>query len=119
MEFKNGKKLFLIFWLKDQMIDFQLRCSERKTFNGLGSSHFRFSSLLYKISALKTLLYRAYHILTNYINLHNKLEYLKHFFVKNRYPSEIFHKITNEFLSKIYNGESKQNFGVPKLTLIF
>ena len=72
--------------------------------------------LTYKIIAVKILLYRAYHILSNYLNFHNELEYLKSYFINNGHLSAILHKITNEFLSKMYSKESKLNFDVRKLT---
>ena len=120
IEFENQRKLSFLDILIERSDDgFITSVFRKKTFTGLGSSYFSFTPLIYKISAIKTLIYRAYHISSSYINFHNEVEKLKSFFVNNGYPSTLFQKITKDFLSKIYSNESKLNFDIPKLPLYF
>ena len=120
IEFENQRKLSFLDILIERSDDgFITSVFRKKTSTGLGSSYFSFTPLIYKISAIKTLIYRAYHISSSYINFHNEVEKLKSFFINNGYPSTLFQKITKDFLSKIYSDESKLNFDIPKLPLYF
>ena len=62
-----------------------------------------FELLIYKINTMKTLIYQAYHLNSNYLNSN----YLKFHLEKNIYklfffgsPSNLFFKYVNQFLDK-------------------
>ena len=75
----------------------------KPTFSGQGISFFSFCPLVFKINALKTLIHRAYHICSNYANLHIELEFLKVFFSNNGFSHTLFNSILNKFLSSRYD----------------
>ena len=84
---------------------FETSIYRKPTFTGLGSSFFSFDPIIYKINAVKTLIHRAYHISSSYINFNKEIEFLVHFFQNNGYPLKLFNKHLKSFLSNIY--ESK------------
>lgn len=74
----------------------------KPTFTGLGTSYFSYTPFLYKLNAIKTLLYRAYHLSSNYQLFHNELMFLKNFFISNGYPLFLVEKCINKFLNNIF-----------------
>ena len=75
----------------------------KKTFTGL-SSHFLSSEpRMYKINAIKTLLYRCYHICSTYVNFSKEENFLKSFFMNNGFPSNLYYNHLRQFLNKLYS----------------
>ena len=72
----------------------------KPTFSNLGISFFSFCPINFKINAIKTLVYRAYHLCSNYALFHIELEFLKQFFIDNGFPSKLFYSITRNFIDK-------------------
>ena len=75
----------------------------KKTFTGLGLHFLSFVPINFKINGIKTLIHRAFHLTSNYINFHNEIEYLQTFFFNNGYPKHIFSKILKAFLNNIFS----------------
>ena len=90
----------------------------KPTYTGLGTSYFSFDDFKYKLNAIKTLIYRAYNLSSNYFDLHNEFNYLKDFFSNNGYPLQLVSKQINKFLNNIYNPKPSIPT-VPKLKLYF
>ena len=82
---------------------FETEIYRKPTFTGLGTSFFSFDSSLFKINAIKTLVYRAYHISSTYTNFDREILFLKNFFYNNGFPSNLFFKHVKNFLNKLYN----------------
>ena len=57
----------------------------KNTFSGLGLSYFSFCSFRFKINAIKSLLYRAFNVCSDYFTLHNEFEFLKSYFTTVSY----------------------------------
>ena len=74
----------------------------KSTFTGLGSSFFSYCTYLFKINAIKTLLYRAYHISSSYFILDIEFSFLRQYFVKNGYPLVLVNSHIKKFLAKKY-----------------
>ena len=62
----------------------------KPTFTGLGMSFFSFTPKSYKLSLIKTLIYRAYHISSTYKKFHEEIIFLKKYLFENGYPEDIF-----------------------------
>ncbi len=75
----------------------------KSTFTGLGMSYFSFCCRAFKINAIKTLLYRAYNISSNFCNIHSEFQFLTSFFVSNGFPSGLIQSHIKRFLSNIFN----------------
>ncbi|KAG1698807.1 hypothetical protein GQR58_005637 [Nymphon striatum] len=84
-------------------LNFQTSIHRKPTFTGLGLSFFSFCPKFFKINAIKTLIYRAYHLCSDYTSLNSEFNFLHIFFSQNGFPSHLVHKNINHFLSKIYN----------------
>jgi hypothetical protein len=86
----------------------------KTTFTGLGLNFFSFLPKLYKINSIRTLIYRAYVISSDYISLHLEIEKLKTFFVNNLYPVHLVDDIIGKFLESRF-GVTDKELNVPKL----
>ena len=96
--------------------NFETSVFRKKTFTGLGSHYLSIEPMLYKINAVRTLIFRAYNLSSSYLNFTNEINFLRNYFHGNGFPSEIFYKYVRLFLSKIYH-PSPMITTVKKLTI--
>ena len=85
----------------------------KPTFTGLGTSFFSYDPIIFKINAVKTLIFRAFNLSSNFINFHTEVQFLTKFFVNNGFPKSIINNHVKAFLNKIYKPENKLTT-VPK-----
>ena len=118
IEYETNKQLsFLDILINRSNNKFVTSVYRKPTFTGLGLSFFSFMPRTFKISAIKTLIYRAYNISSSFYNFHNELEFLKNFFKDNGYPCYLFYNCVNRFLSGVYEVNQAKEITVPKLEL--
>ena len=72
----------------------------KDSFTGLGSSFYSFCPINFKINAIKTLLYRAYNVCSNFSSLHEEFSFLTSFFQRNGYCSFFVQKYIKSFLDR-------------------
>ena len=78
IEHENNKQLPFLGILIDRASNkFNISIYRKPTFTGLGSSFFSYTPKVFKYSAIKTLIFRTFHICSNYCIFHYKLEFLK------------------------------------------
>ena len=77
---KDGKISFLDVSVSRKNNTFTTSVFRKDTFSGQGTSYFSYCCSLFKINAIKTLIFRAYHISSDYLNLHNEFNFLVDFF---------------------------------------
>ena len=106
---QNCKISFLDCLITRVNNSFETSVYRKDTFSELTTSFFSFTPFIYKINAMKTLIFRGYHISSNYINMHNEFEFLKNLFFKNGYPYKIISNQINKFLSKSHNSSQNSN----------
>ena len=82
---------------------FETSIFRKKTFTGLGSHYLSIEPILYKINAIRTLIFRAYNLSSSYLNFSNEINFLKNYFHCNGFPGDTFYKYVRLFLSKIYH----------------
>ena len=75
----------------------------KPTFTGLGTSYFSNDNLIFKVNAIKTMLFRAFNISSSYTLFHNEVTFLKDFFHNNGFPTFLFQKYLKSFLNSIFN----------------
>jgi len=97
---KNGKLSFLDTEVFRENNKFVTTVFRKPTFSGLGLSYFSFCSFKFKLNAIKTLLYRSYHICHNYLSMHEEFNFLRNFFHSNGFPSKLIENTINKFLCK-------------------
>ena len=86
----------------------------KPTFTGLGLNFFSFIPKMYKINSIRTLLQRAYNATSSFENFHSEIEYLRDYFLCNKYPLHVFENTVWDFLNSVYS-PSKVSYNVPKL----
>ena len=94
---------FLDIKIKFEHNSFTTSVYRKPTFTGLGTNFHSFLCSRFKINSLKTLIYRAYHISSSYVNFDTEINFLRKFFYNNGYPSYLFDNHLNSFLNKIYS----------------
>ena len=82
---------------------FETSVFRKKTFTGLGSHYLSIEPWLYKINAIRTLIFRAYNLSSSYLHFTKEIDFLKNYFHENGFPSGIFYRYVRLFLSKIYH----------------
>lgn len=78
----------------------------KPTFTGLGMSFFSYCCDRFKINAIKTLLFRAYNISSNYFIMHDEFKFLENYFINNGFPKCLFIKNVKNFLSMALSGQT-------------
>ena len=58
---------------------------------------------MYKINAVKTSVYRSYHLCSSFVNFHLENNFLVNFFNNNSYPKKVVFREIKTFLNKMYN----------------
>ena len=62
---------------------------------------------MFKINVIKTLLFRAYNISSNYFLMHQEFDFLKQYFQQNGYPEFLFVKNVRRFLHRIFSANDR------------
>ena len=75
----------------------------KPTFTGLGINYLSFIPENFKINAIKTLLYRCYHLSSDWVSVHKEIEFLVDFFKNNKFPHHIIYRNIRNFFNKIYS----------------
>ena len=94
---------FLDILIKRENSVFVTSLFRKTTFTGLGTNFFSNCQSLFKINAVKTLIYRAYHISSSYKHFHDEIQFLIQYFTSNCFPKKLILSETRKFLSKIYS----------------
>ena len=81
----------------------------KPTFSGQGISFFSFTPFLFKLNAIKTLIFRSYTICSSYHAMHSEFDFLRNFFISNGFPSNLISSVIRNFLNK---RQDPQNFTV-------
>ena len=110
----EGQISFLDININKQDSSFITSIFRKKTFTGLGTNYFSYIPMKFKISSIATLVHRAYHLSSSYINFHNEIKFLHTFFTNNFFPPFLLNNIVNEFLNKMYQTNNNQPLSVPK-----
>ena len=110
----NNSISFLDINIVKQPNHFETSVYRKNTFTGLGTSFLSHTSFEYKICCIKTLIYRAYHISSTFINFHKEIDFLRNFFSINKFPTNLFNKHLRIFLNNIYKPTKPLIINVPK-----
>lgn len=109
----NNKLPFLDTIVNRKSGKFETTVYRNPTFSGLGLSNYSYCSSLFKLNAIKTLLFRAYGICSNYVLLHSEFQFITKYFRNNGFCSNFINKQIKMFLSKKYNFNSTSSTNEP------
>ena len=101
----EGVLNFLDINVKRNGNDFETSVYRKPTFTGLGSSFFSYCPLQFKLTAISTLVTRAYRICSNYKDIHLEFSFLRNFFKANGYPAHLVDRCIKKFLERRHLGE--------------
>ena len=107
---------FLDCLVKQEGGQFSTSVHRKSTFSGLGLSFFSFSSFLFKINSVKTLISRASAVSSTFTALNKELSFLVEHFSNNGVPKSLVYKQIGKFINKfqsqpipIHTVEKKEN----------
>ena len=108
---------FLVVMVIHSDNTFSTNLYRKKTFTGLYTNFDSLSPIQYKINLISVLIYRAYHICSSYLSLHEQVCSIKRFLQQNQFPIYLINRIIKNFLDRQYSTINKlQN--VPKLPVL-
>ena len=106
VEHEAGQKLPFLDVLVDRSKNcFATSIYRKPTFTGLGTNFFSYTPYKFKLNCIRTLIFRAYSLASDYVNFHLEVEFIKRFFQDNGYPVNLVDKLVGTFLDRIYNRE--------------
>ena len=109
----NNKLPFLDMTVERLNNKFSTNIYRKPTFTGLGLSFFSFLPYAYKVTAIKSLIYRAYHLSSSLLAFHVELKFLSDYFFNNGYPKKLFDVCVGKFINSIYVRDNLI-YNVPK-----
>ena len=112
----NKKLSFLDISIQRTEEGFETSIFRKSSFSGKGTNYFSYIYEKYKISGIQALLYRAYELSSKPHFLHDEIDFLRKYFISNNYPSKIFNKCLEKFLSEKLDFRST-HFDVPKMKM--
>ena len=81
------------------MFSFLTRVYHKKTFTGLLTNYFSFTSYSYKVGLIRTLIDRAYKINNTWLGLHEDITKLMEILKKNLFPAHLIERAVNRYIS--------------------
>ena len=72
----------------------------KPTFTGLLTNFFSFTGYSYKVGLIRNLLYRAFHISSDWTIFHAEIEKIYKILLKNSYPRYLIDRVVKSFISK-------------------
>ena len=71
----------------------------KKTFTGLLTNYFSFTSYSYKVGLIRTLVDRAYKINNTWLGLHEDITKLTEILKKKLFPAHVIEKVVNRYIT--------------------
>ena len=78
---------------------FLTRVYRKKTFTGLLTNYFSFTSYSYKVGLIRTLVDRAYKINNTWLGLHEDITKLMEILKKNLFPAHLIERVENRYIT--------------------
>ena len=82
---------------------FRTSVFRKKTFTNLGLNFFSFIPYNFKLNALRTLIFRGFHISSTFELFHKEMQFLRNFFEINGFPTDLFWRMVGRFLRDKYS----------------
>ena len=80
-------------------LSFLTRVYRKKTFTGLLTNYFSFTSYSYKVGLIRTLTDRAYKINNTWLGLHEDITKLMEILKKNLFPAHLIERVVNRYIT--------------------
>ena len=99
----NNTLPFLDVFIQRKEFTFETSVYRKPTFTGLGTNFLSNTQHNFKISSIKTLIYRAYNLCSNYKLFNKEIVFIVNFFKNNKYPTSLVYYHIRCFLNKLYD----------------
>ena len=96
----DNKLAFLDVLVNNNPLNLQTSVFRKKTFTGLLTNYFSFTSFSYKMGLVKTLVDRVYKINNSWLGFHKDIKELTLILRKNLLPIRMLEKIINRYVSR-------------------
>ena len=116
---ENGHLSFLDIDIKRTESGFETAVYRKPTFTGLTTKFTSFIPLQFKRNLAGTLVYRAFHICSTYINFHKEIWFLTKMLFNNGFPNRFTETCVGKVLSKIFNNKHPEKPTVKKKDIYF
>ena len=98
----NNSLPFLDLLITKTSSNYNTNIYRKPTFSNLSLNFFSHVPFRYKCNSIKTLIHRAYHLTSNYIELHKEFSFLIKHFNSNLFPSSLIYSQIKKFLNKTF-----------------
>ena len=109
----EGKLPFLDVMLTRSDNTISTSIYRKPTFTGLGMNFLSFIPDQFKYNAIKTLLYRCFHLCSNWQYIHMEFDFLTKYFQNNKFPLHIIQRNIRTFLNKTLSPNTNTNTEKP------
>ena len=89
---------------------FLTRVYRKKTFTGLLTNYFSFTSYSYKVGLIRTLVDRAYKINNTWLGLHEDITKLTEILKKNLFPAHLIEKVVNRYITGTHSNHCPRGY---------
>ena len=96
----DNKLAFLDVLVNNNPPNLQTSVFRKKTFTGLLTNYFSFTSFSYKMGLVRTLVDRVYKINNSWLGFHKDIKHLTLILRKNLFPVDIVEKVINRYVSR-------------------
>ena len=114
----NDSISFLDVQVKRKGNSFETSVYRKQTFTGLGTSFFSYIPMLIKKAIVKSAIFRAFRISSNYKLFDVEVKFLTSFFCNNGFPKRLIESLVKDFLQKRFT-KSHVIISVKKLEKYF
>ena len=98
---------------------FLTRVYRKKTFTGLLTNYFSFTSYSYKVGLIRTLVDRAYKINNTWLGLHEDITKLMEILKKNLFPAHLIERVVNRYITGTQSNHCPRDFLPTSPTFYF
>ena len=112
-EEKQGHIAFLdlnIYRHESPLTIFSTSIFRKKTFTGLLTKYDSCIPHIFKLNLISSLIYRAWHLSSSYLNLHIELTNIQHLLLKNSFPLSLIYENIHKLVTKHYTADNTQSF---------
>ena len=88
----------------------------KKTFTGLLTKYDSCIPHIFKLNLISTLVFRAWHLSSSYLNFHIELTNIQHLLLKNSFPLNLIYEQFHKLITKHYTGIKPISFDEDILT---
>ena len=100
---------FLDIYIDNSSQEVITRIYRKRTFTGLLTNFFSFTSFTYKLGLVKTLIDKIYKVNNTWLGFHKDLKKLTHILKRNSFPAHLVENSVKNYMNKTTNNSETLN----------